>query len=199
MASKKHVADAAAYTFLELQNMYSARLVCHADSSSTFQTKLCNMILHDTIDIQNREDANRCSSYVELVVPNYNFNGFSIKNKLIFEPVPIHVSIWNMGHLCFACFENPFLFLDEKSNKTIMWFRIIFQIHLKEMCPCWLAENAKIFSFSWSSTDLIKSKLYIDDQWMVLYKVYVFYINPKSQDGSHCIIKFIIVMHRKKW
>jgi hypothetical protein len=62
MASKKHVADAAAYTFLELQNMYSARLVCHADSSSTFQTKLCNMILHDTIDIQTREDANRCSS-----------------------------------------------------------------------------------------------------------------------------------------
>ena len=152
------------------------------------------MILHDTIDIQKREDANRCSSYVELVVPNYNFNEFSIKNKLIFGPVPIHVSIWNMGHLCF---ENLFLFLDEKSNKTIMWFRIMFQIHLTEMCPCWLAEIAKIFS--WSSTDLIKSKLYIDDQWMVLYKVYVFYINPKSQDGSHCIIKFIIVMHRKKW
>jgi hypothetical protein len=93
MASKKHVAAAAAYTFLELQNMYSARLVCHADSSSTFQTKLCDMILHDTIDIQKREDANRCSSYVELVVPNYNFNEFSIKNKLIFGPVPIHVSI----------------------------------------------------------------------------------------------------------
>jgi len=69
MASKKHVA--AAYTFLELQNMYSARLACHADSS-TFQTKLCDMILHDTIDIQ-REDANRCSRFVELVVPNYNF------------------------------------------------------------------------------------------------------------------------------
>jgi len=34
------------------------------------------MILHDTIDIQKREDANRCSSYVELVVPNYNFNEF---------------------------------------------------------------------------------------------------------------------------
>jgi hypothetical protein len=112
MASKKHVAAATAYTFLELQNMYSAKLVCHADSSSTFQTKLCDMILHDTIDIQKREDANRCSSYVELVVPNYNFNEFrqkyscrqtphcsttsvtaaiSIKNKLIFGPV--HVSI----------------------------------------------------------------------------------------------------------
>ena len=62
------------YTFLELQNMYSTRLGCHADSSSTFQTKLCDMILHDTIDIQKREDANRCNSYVELVVPNYNFN-----------------------------------------------------------------------------------------------------------------------------
>ena len=39
MASKKHVAAAAAaaYTFLELQNMYSARLVCHADSSSPFR------------------------------------------------------------------------------------------------------------------------------------------------------------------
>ena len=110
MASKKHVVAAAAYTFLEIQSMYSARLVCHADRSSTFQTKLCDMILHDTIDIQKREDANRCSSYVELVVPNYNFNEFRqhfIKNKLIFGPVPVHVSIWNMGHLCF---ENPFLF-----------------------------------------------------------------------------------------
>jgi hypothetical protein len=100
MASKKHVAAAAAYTFLELQNMYSARLVCHADSSSTFQTKLCDMILHDTIDVQTREDANRCSRYVELVVLNYNFKEFRqhfrltrIKNKLNFGPVPVHVSI----------------------------------------------------------------------------------------------------------
>ena len=76
MASKKHVAAAAAYIFLELQNMYTARLVYHADNSSTFQTKLCNMILHDTIDIQKREDTNRCSSYIELVVLNYNFNEF---------------------------------------------------------------------------------------------------------------------------
>jgi hypothetical protein len=52
---------------------------------------------------------------VELVVPNYNFNEFSIKNKLIFGPVPIHVSIWNMGHLCF---ENLFLFLDEKKQQN---------------------------------------------------------------------------------
>ena len=58
MASKKHVAAAAAYAFLELQNMYSVRLVCHADSSSIFQTKLCDVILHDTIDVQKREDAN---------------------------------------------------------------------------------------------------------------------------------------------
>jgi hypothetical protein len=35
-----------------------------------------DMILHYTIDIQKREDANRCSSYVELVVPNYTFNEF---------------------------------------------------------------------------------------------------------------------------
>ena len=34
----------------------------------------CDMILHDTIDIQKHADANRCSSYIELVVPNYNFN-----------------------------------------------------------------------------------------------------------------------------
>jgi hypothetical protein len=62
MASKKHVASAAAaaYTFIKLQNIYSTRLVCHADSSSTFQTKLCDMILHDTIDIQKRDDANTC-------------------------------------------------------------------------------------------------------------------------------------------
>ena len=59
MAFKKHVAAAASavYTFLELQNMYP----CHADSSSTYQTKLCDMILHETIDIQKREDANRCT------------------------------------------------------------------------------------------------------------------------------------------
>jgi hypothetical protein len=56
-----------AYTFLELQNMYSARLVFKGYNSSTFQTKLCDMILYDTIDIQKREDANRCSSYVELL------------------------------------------------------------------------------------------------------------------------------------
>jgi hypothetical protein len=37
------------------------------------------MIQHSTIDIQKREDANRCSSYVELVVPNYNFNEFRVK------------------------------------------------------------------------------------------------------------------------
>ena len=76
MASKKHVAAVAANTFLELQNMYSARLVFKGYNSSTFQTKLCDMILHDTIDIQKHEDANRCSSYIELVVPNYNFNEF---------------------------------------------------------------------------------------------------------------------------
>ena len=117
MASKKHVAAATAYTFLELQNMYSAKLVCHDDSSSTFQTKLCDMILHDTIDIQKREDANRCSSYVELVVNILDLPVQHLKpfyklevNRIIFEPVPVHVSIWNMGRLCFACFENPFLF-----------------------------------------------------------------------------------------
>jgi hypothetical protein len=62
MASKKHVASAAAaaYTLIKLQNIYSTRLVCHADSSSTFQIKLCDMILHDTIDIQKRDDANTC-------------------------------------------------------------------------------------------------------------------------------------------
>jgi formate hydrogenlyase subunit 3/multisubunit Na+/H+ antiporter MnhD subunit len=41
---------AAAYTFLELQNMYSARLVFHTDSSSTFQTQMYDMILHYTIE-----------------------------------------------------------------------------------------------------------------------------------------------------
>ena len=77
MASKKHVVAATAYTFLELQNMYSARLVCHADNSSTFQTKLCDMVLHDTIDIQKRGDANRCSSYVELVVISTTSRSFA--------------------------------------------------------------------------------------------------------------------------
>ena len=48
------------------------------------------MILHDTIDIQKREDANRCSSYVELVVPNYTFNEFRQHFRLtraIFETI----------------------------------------------------------------------------------------------------------------
>jgi hypothetical protein len=100
MASKKHVAAATAYTFLELQNIYSAKLVCHDDSSSTFQTKLCDMILHDTIDIPKREDANRCSSYVELVVNILDLPVQHLKpfyklevNRIIFEPVPVHVSI----------------------------------------------------------------------------------------------------------
>ena len=66
----------------------------------------CDMILHDTIDIQKHEDANRCSSYIELVVPNYNFNEFRQHFRLahaifetilcymiIFGPVPVHVSI----------------------------------------------------------------------------------------------------------
>ena len=126
MASKKHVAAATAYTFLELQNMYSAKLVCHADSSSTFQTKLCDMILHDTIDIQKREDANRCSSYVELVVPNYNFNEFRqhLKpfyklevNRIIFEP---NRTESKHGSSMFRMFRKPVSVLDEKSNKTIM-------------------------------------------------------------------------------
>jgi hypothetical protein len=63
MASKKHVASAAAaaYTFRhKITEHILTRLVCHADSSSTFQTKLCDMILHDAIDIQKRDDANTC-------------------------------------------------------------------------------------------------------------------------------------------
>jgi hypothetical protein len=35
----------------------------------------------------------------------------------------------------FRLFRKPVSVLDEKSNKTIMWFRIMFQIHLKEMRP----------------------------------------------------------------
>jgi hypothetical protein len=61
-----------------------------SDSSSTFQTKMYDMILHYTIDIQKREDANRCSSYVELVVPNYTFNEFRQHFRLtraIFETI----------------------------------------------------------------------------------------------------------------
>ena len=34
-------------------------------------------------------------------------NDISIKKKLIFGPVSVHVSIWNMSHLYF---ENLFLF-----------------------------------------------------------------------------------------
>jgi hypothetical protein len=38
-----------------------------------------DMILHYTIDIQKREDANRCSSYVELV----NFETYRILKQQI--------------------------------------------------------------------------------------------------------------------
>jgi hypothetical protein len=134
MASKKHVA-AAAYTFLELQNMYFARLVCHADSSSIFQTKLCDTILHDTIDIQKREDASRCSSYVELVVPNYNFNEFRQHFRLTlatFDLRPFYqkqTNFWTSSGSCFdlkygspmfRMFRKPVSVLDEKSNKPNM-------------------------------------------------------------------------------
>ena len=40
------------------------------------------MILHDTIDIQKREDANRCSSDVELVVPSIITTSMSFANIL---------------------------------------------------------------------------------------------------------------------
>ena len=40
-----------------------------------------------------------------------------------------------LGSPMFRMFRKPVSVLDEKSNKTIMWFRITFQIHLKEMCP----------------------------------------------------------------
>ena len=32
----------------------------------------------------------------------------------------------------FRMFRKPVSFLDEKNNKTIMWFRIMFQIHLRD-------------------------------------------------------------------
>ena len=35
----------------------------------------------------------------------------------------------------FRMFRKPVSVLDEKNNKTIMWFGIMFQIHLKEMRP----------------------------------------------------------------
>jgi hypothetical protein len=39
------------------------------------------------------------------------------------------------GSLMFRLFRKPVSVLDEKSNKTIMRFRIMFQINLKEMRP----------------------------------------------------------------
>ena len=43
----------------------------------------------------------------------------------------------------FRMFRKPVSVLDEKSNKTIMWFRIMFQIHLKEMRHHLGKENEK--------------------------------------------------------
>ena len=39
------------------------------------------------------------------------------------------------GSPMFRIFRKPVSVLDEKSNETIMWFKIMFQIHLKEMRP----------------------------------------------------------------
>jgi hypothetical protein len=53
-----------------------------------------------TIDIQKREDANRCSSYVELVVPNYTFNEFRQHFRLtraIFETIKQQIMILFSG------------------------------------------------------------------------------------------------------
>jgi hypothetical protein len=43
-------------------------------------------------------------------------------------------SCFDLKHGSPVCrmFRKPIYVLDEKSNKTIMWFRIMFQIHLKE-------------------------------------------------------------------
>jgi hypothetical protein len=89
------------------------------------------MILHDTIDIQKREDANWCSNYV---VPNYNFNYQKQTNFRIGSGSCLDLK---HGSPMFRMFRKPVSVLDEKRNKTIMWFRIMFQIHLKEMRP-WL-------------------------------------------------------------
>jgi hypothetical protein len=42
----------------------------------------------------------------------------SIKNKLIFGPVPVHVSIWNMSHLCFACLKTHLCFRWKKEENN---------------------------------------------------------------------------------
>jgi hypothetical protein len=39
------------------------------------------------------------------------------------------------GSPMFRMFRKPVSVLDEKSNKPNMWFRIMFQIPLKEMRP----------------------------------------------------------------
>jgi hypothetical protein len=82
----------------------------------------CNMILHDTISIQKREDANRCNSYVELVVISTTSRSFvnildlpvSKKKQLNFGPVPVHML--SGGHLlmfhetlCYSFGGNMFL------------------------------------------------------------------------------------------
>jgi hypothetical protein len=79
-----------------------------------------------TIDIQKREDANRCSSYVELVVLNYNFNEFRQHLKPFYKlEVNNHFrtgsgSCFDLKHgsSMFRIFRKPVSVLDEKKQQN---------------------------------------------------------------------------------
>ena len=71
------------------------------------------MILHNTIDIQKREDANRCSIYVELVVPNYNFNELRQYFRLAratFETILCYMNGLEVNKLIFGTVKFMFRF-----------------------------------------------------------------------------------------
>ena len=144
MASKKHVTAAAAYTFfflffsyafLELQNMYSTRLVCYADSSSTFQTKLCDMILYDKLIFKNVKmqiDVAVMQNWQSLTTTSISFANIldstlqhNILNSRHFYQKRTNFrtgsgSCFDLKHgsFMFRLFRKPVSVLDEKSNKT---------------------------------------------------------------------------------
>jgi hypothetical protein len=93
MASKEHVAVVAAYSFLELQKACSAKFIHEAFSPKPFPAPLYLLPLA----MNRREDAKRCSSYVELVVSNYNFNEFRQHFRLTrgtFEAISCYICGW---------------------------------------------------------------------------------------------------------
>ena len=119
MASKEHVAVVAAYSFLELQKAFSAKLIREAFSAKPFPAPLYLLPLA----MNRREDAKRCSSYVELVVPNCNFNEFRQHFRLTkgtFEAISCYMGGLEAHKVTFASDRPPIPL--EKKLLISLWY-----------------------------------------------------------------------------